>query len=122
VDATGLGETISRLLQRTLGEDVVQAFKFSGESKSRLGYGLLAVVNGGRLKTYAADGSAEYAEFWREIDAARVAYRAGQQMSFFVAPADGHDDYVMSLALVVEAAKEALPQPRVARGRVRALN
>jgi hypothetical protein len=118
VDASGLGETIARLLQRALGEDVVQAFKFTGESKSRLGYGLLAAVNGGRLKTYAADGSPEHAAFWREIEVARVAYRSAQQMSFFVAPADGHDDYLASLALVVEAAKDALPQPRIARGRV----
>lgn len=122
VDASGLGETIARLLQRTLGDDVVQPFKFTGESKSRLGYGLLAAVNGGRLKTYVADGSAEYGAFWCEMEVARVSYRSAQQMSFFVAPADGHDDYLASLALVVEAARDALPQPRIARGRVRASN
>ncbi len=122
VDASGLGETIARLLQRALGEDVVRPFKFTSESKSRLGYNLLSAVNGGRLKTYAADGSCEYAGFWREIDVTRVAYRPGQQMSFFVAPADGHDDYLASLALVVEASREALPQPRVARGRIATLN
>jgi hypothetical protein len=121
-DATGLGETIARLLARALGEETVQPFKFTGESKSRLGYALLAAVNGGRLKTYAGDGSAEHTEFWREIEIARVAYRAGQQMSFFVAPADGHDDYLASLALVVEASRGAFVEPRVARGRAPVLN
>jgi hypothetical protein len=36
-------------------------------------------------------------------------------MNFFVDESDGHDDYLMSLALVVEAAN--LYSPRTARGR-----
>ena len=117
VDATGLGETLARLLSTALGRDVVQPFKFTAESKSRRGYNLLAAVNGGRLKVYAGDGSAEYGEFRRQAEAARVAYRANQTMNFFVEPAEGHDDYLMSLALLVEAA--ASSRPRTARGRVR---
>ncbi len=117
VDATGLGETLARLLARTLGPSVVRPLRFSAESKSRLGYNLLAAVNGGRLKMYAADGSAEWAEFWRQMELARVAYRSGRTMSFFVDPSSGHDDYLMSLALVVEAARELDPRPRVAWGR-----
>jgi hypothetical protein len=74
-------------------------------------------VNGGRLKMYAGDGSAEWAEFWRQVEAARVSYRAGRTMGFFVHPSDGHDDYLMSLALAVEAARDLDPRPRVARGR-----
>ena len=61
---------------------------------------------------YAADGSAEWAEFWRQMELARVAYRSGRTMNFFVDPASGHDDYLMSLALVVEAARDLEPQPR----------
>ncbi len=117
VDATGLGETLARLLARTLGPSVVRPPRLSTESKSRLGYNLLAAVNGGRLKMYAADGSAEWAEFWRQMELARVAYRSGRTMNFFVDPASGHDDYLMSLALVVEAARDLDPLPRVARGR-----
>ncbi|MCH7523240.1 MAG: hypothetical protein IH920_05670, partial [Chloroflexi bacterium] len=117
VDATGLGETLARLLARTLGQSVVRPLRLSAESKSRLGYNLLAAVNGGRLKMYAADGSAEWAEFWRQMELAQVAYRSGRTMNFFVDPASGHDDYLMSLALVVEAARDLEPQPRVARGR-----
>jgi hypothetical protein len=117
VDATGLGETLARLLARTLGPAVVQPVRFSAEVKSRLGYNLLAAVNGGRLKMYAADGSEEWTEFWRQVELARVAYRSGRTMSFFVDPSSGHDDYLMSLALVVEAARDLDPRPRVARGR-----
>jgi hypothetical protein len=116
-DATGLGETLARLLVSALGEAVVRPFRFTSESKSRLGYGLLAAVNGGRLKMYAADGSDEYREFWEQAERARVAYRANQTMNFFVDPSDGHDDYLMSVALAVEAASDS--RPRTARGRIR---
>ncbi len=117
VDATGLGETMARLLVSALGSDAVAPVRFTSESKSRLGYNVLAAVNGGRLKMYAGDGSPEYRQFWREMELARVAYRANQTLNFFVDPSEGHDDYLMSLALAVEAASGA--RPRTARGRVR---
>jgi hypothetical protein len=116
VDATGLGETLARLLQRSLGADIVRPYKFSAESKSRLGYETIAAVNSGRLRMYAADGSAEYAEFWRQAGQARIAYRPSRQMNFYVDPSDGHADYRGSLALTVEAASDALARPRIARG------
>lgn len=114
VDATGLGETMARLLTATLGSHVVLPVKFTAEAKSRLGYGLLAATNGGRLKLYDADGSLEYRHCRQELELARVAYRANRTMNFFVDPSDGHDDYLMSLALLVEAGSDAAP--RVARG------
>jgi hypothetical protein len=117
VDATGLGETIARLLTAALGSHVVLPVRFSAESKSHLGFELLAAVNVGRLKLYAGDGSLEHRHCWRELELARVAYRANRTMNFFVEPADGHDDYLVSLALLVEAGADA--SPRVARGRVR---
>ena len=117
VDARGIGETIATVLARRLGEDVVQPLRFSAEAKSRLGFGLLAAVNAGRLKCYAADGSTEYATFCREIEQARVAYRPGWRMTFYVDAADGHDDYLVSLALAAEAGRDGLAQPRAARGR-----
>jgi len=117
VDATGLGETIARLLVRALGSHVVTPVKFTQEAKSRLGYGLLAATNAGRLKLYEADGSIEYRHCLRELEVARATYRANQTMNFFVEPADGHDDYLMSLALLVDAGSDAAP--RVARGSMR---
>jgi len=117
VDATGLGETLARLISRALGAAAVQAVRFSAESKSRLGFGLLAAVNGGRLKVYAPDGSPEYSELWREIELARAVYRPNRTMNFFVDPAQGHDDFVVSLALAVHAAAGLeVERPRVARG------
>ena len=91
--------------------------RFTQESKSRLGYGLLAATNGGRLKLYAGDGSIEHRHCLRELELARATYRANRTMNFFVEPADGHDDYLMSLALLVEAGADAAP--RTARGRIR---
>ena len=121
VDATGLGETLARLLARALGEDVVRPLRFSAGSKSRLGYDLLAAVNGGRLRMYAADGSSEYRLSWHEIERARVAYRPNQTMNFYVAPSEGHDDFLISLALAVDAARELDTRPRVARGRFQSM-
>jgi hypothetical protein len=95
----------------------VRPLRFTQESKSRLGYGLLAAVNSGRLKLYAGDGSQEHRHCRHELERARVAYRANRTMNFFVEPAEGHDDYLISLALLVEAAADAAP--RTARGRVR---
>jgi len=117
VDATGLGEPLARFLAGALGDDLVIPYRFTAESKSRLGYGLLAAINSGRLRMYIQDGSPEYREFWRQVERARAEYRPNRTMSFFVAPAEGHDDYLMSLALAVVAAQDA--RPRTARGRLR---
>lgn len=118
VDATGLGEAIARFLATALGQDVVIPFRFTADSKSRLGYELLAAVNGGRLRLYAQDGSQEYRQFWQEVELARAVYRPNRTMNFYVEPSQGHDDFLMSLALAVEAAHH-VERPRTARGRVR---
>jgi hypothetical protein len=115
VDATGLGETIARVLAAALGTSRVAGVKFTSESKSQLGYALLAAVNGGRLKAYRGDGSPEHREFWRQCELARVAYRANRTMNFFVDESDGHDDYLTSAALLVHASLGRTR--RAARGR-----
>jgi hypothetical protein len=63
---------------------------------------------------YAGDGSPEYREFWHEMELARSYYRPSQTMNFYVDPAQGHDDYLVSLALLVEAGR--LGKPRIAYG------
>ncbi|MFC1942356.1 hypothetical protein ACFLWU_03965 [Chloroflexota bacterium] len=113
VDATGIGEPVSSFLRKALGSRV-SPFTFTQKAKSELGFNLLAAVNSGRVKMYGGDGSAEYREFWHEMEMAKSQYRASQTMNFYVDPAQGHDDYLMSLALLVEAAKQY--QPRGARG------
>jgi hypothetical protein len=116
VDATGMGQPVASFLRKALGTKVTP-FVFTAHSKSELGFNLLAAVNSGRLRMYAADGSAEYVEFWNEMEMSRCCYRANQSMNFFVEPERGHDDLLMSLALLVEAAKDCAP--RMAKGFVR---
>lgn len=113
VDATGVGQPVASFLREALGNAVIP-FTFTQPSKSELGFNLLAAVNSGRLKMYAGDGSAEYREFWLEIEKAKSHYRPSQTMNFYVDPAEGHDDFLMSLALLVEAAGNYAP--RSARG------
>ncbi|MFH1169053.1 MAG: hypothetical protein V1691_00025 [Chloroflexota bacterium] len=109
VDATGVGEPVSSFLRSALGSRVAP-FIFNQRSKSELGFGLLAAINGGRLKMYRGDGSAEGQEFWLEMEKARSQFRPSQTMNFYVDPAQGHDDFLMSLALLVEAARQYTPR------------
>jgi hypothetical protein len=109
VDATGVGQPVASFLAETLSSRVTP-FTFTAPSKSALGFKLLAAVNSGRLKMYAADNSPEYQEFWTEIEKAQSHYRPNQTMNFFVDAAKGHDDFLMSLALVLEAAENYAPR------------
>jgi len=116
VDATGVGAGVASFLASALGKSVVTPFLFAQASKSRLGFDLLAAINGGRLKMYAADESEEYREFWSQMARARSVFRPNQTINFYVDPAEGHDDFLSSLALLVEAARYT---PRAARGHQR---
>ena len=116
VDATGVGAGVASLLTKALG-GAVEPFVFTQASKSRLAFELLAAVNTGRLQMYAPDGSRECQEFWREAEMAQARYRPNQTVDFFVAPSQGHDDFLVSAALLVKAGER---QPRIARGRVEA--
>jgi len=115
VDATGVGAGVASFLANALGRSVVTPFIFTQASKSRLGFDLLAAINSGRVKMYARDESAEFREFWFQVAKARSTFRPNQTMNFYVDPAVGHDDFLTSLALLVEAAKYT---PRAARGRI----
>jgi hypothetical protein len=66
---------------------------------------------------YKGDGSEEYKEFWFEMEKARSQYRPNQTMNFYVEPAQGHDDFLMSLALVAEAGRDYIP--KMAKGEER---
>ena len=116
VDATGVGAGVSSFLVRALGKSVVRPFLFTQQSKSKLGFNLLAAINSGRVKMYAADPCAEgeeYRQFWLQMERAKGFYRPSQTMNFYVPPDEGHDDFLISLALLVEAAQY---RPRSARG------
>lgn len=134
IDATGVGEGLASALaalragpararpeseraaeRGRAGPLEVVRLRLTEERKSALGYGLLATVNSGRLRLYRQDGSAECRALWRELELARAEYRPNRRLAWHVDPRDGHDDYLMSLALTVEAAQGL--EPRTARGR-----
>jgi hypothetical protein len=137
IDATGVGEGLASALAALRGGSArarldepagnetdrrsrtglleVTRLRLTEERKSALGYGLLAAVNSGRLRLYRQDGSAECRALWRELELARAEYRPNRRLAWHVDPRDGHDDYLMSLALTVEAAQGL--EPRSARGR-----
>ena len=104
VDATGIGQPVASFLRKELGSRVIP-FVITSRSKSDMGFELLSSVNSGRLKLYGQDGSREYKETLFELERARAQYRPNQTVNFYVEPQEGHDDFLMSLALVVQAGK-----------------
>ena len=114
IDATGLGVSLSSDLAAALGPRV-EAVVFTSQSKSALGYALIAAIETGRLALYADDGSVEAATCRAELRDCRASL-AGGRLSWG-SPA-AHDDYVVSLALCVKAAA-GLGEPRLAVGRRR---
>jgi len=116
VDATGIGQPVASFLRKELGSRVIPLV-ITAKSKSDLGFELLSYVNSGRLKLYSQDGSREYEETMFELERARAQYRPNQMMNFYVDPQEGHDDFLVSLALVVQATKGL--RPREAKGWLR---
>jgi len=116
VDATGIGQPVASFLKKELGSRIVP-FVFTQKSKSDMGFELLALINSGRLKLYKRDGSAEYRETMVQLEKANAQYRPNQTMNFYVDPQQGHDDFLVSLALVAEAARDY--SPREAKGGTR---
>ena len=116
VDATGIGAGVAGFLHKSIGPSIVKPFTFTARSKSDLGFDLLAAINSGRLRMYKPDGSPESTEFWSQISKARRTVRPNQTINFFVDLAQGHDDFLSSLALLVKASEYI---PRRASGRLR---
>ena len=114
VDATGIGEPVASHLEARCGS-IITPYKFTQQSKSHLAFQTLASVNSGRLKMFADDKSEETHDFWFQMRKAKGEFRPNQTMNFFVDPSQGHDDYLMSLALVAEAG--ATTKNRTAKGR-----
>jgi len=114
-DATGLGAPLCSALKQSMGHRIV-SFVFTVASKSALGYVLLAAAGTGRLQLYARDASAECDECWQELESAAADYKPNRALNFYVDPSKGHDDYLVSLALTVEAA--ARYEPRSAVGKL----
>ena len=107
VDATGVGAGLASFLgaalaDRRAGRAVpVVPFTFTAASKSALGWDFLALVDAGRFKDHADDGS----DLWRLFRAqlAATAYATppgpGRPLRWGVPEGRGHDDLVTSAAL-----------------------
>ncbi|KKK53463.1 hypothetical protein LCGC14_3094540, partial [marine sediment metagenome] len=115
VDATGLGDTAAAMLTRGLPSTNVLPVKFTRTTKSELGYALQSAIATGRLKLYEPDGSPDSDAVWHQAERTRVEYFPSRAMNFYMDPAVGHDDHIISLALCEHAAQNATP--RIARGR-----
>jgi hypothetical protein len=116
VDSTGIGQPVASFLRSQLGSRIVP-FTFTQKSKSDMGFELLSFVTSGRLKIYRQDGSTQHQELMSQLGKARSQYRPNQTMNFYVDPSQGHDDFLVSLALTAEAARDF--KPRVAKGGTR---
>jgi len=146
VDATGVGAGLTSFLQRRLGSvkasggpsrgdatpGAVLAFEFSQVSKSDLGWAFLGLVESGRFKVFADDGSDDVRQWWREVEACEyeVLPGPGKVLRWGVRDPGVHDDCLVSAALVaaleglewrVEVAGEVIVEPdhldRVDRGK-----
>jgi hypothetical protein len=98
---------MASLLETKLGEDKVTAFHFTRPSKSKLTYQFLSLINSGRLKMYQEDEAPNeiFKEAWKQLKLARYSIPGQDLMNMYVAQEDGHDDYLMSIALCGEAIK-----------------
>jgi hypothetical protein len=104
IDATGLGAGLASLLITRFSEERVIPFTFTRPSKSRLAYQLLALLNSSRLKLYDRQEAPSniYDECWKQLRQARYRLPAPEVLDMYVDPVDGHDDFLISLALLTE--------------------
>jgi hypothetical protein len=110
VDASGIGYGLAHFLEQRFGERV-ESVTFTQPVKSTLAYTMLGMINTGRLTLYAPDGSAESRQCWWEIEHTRYHLKAGETLAWSVPAHEGHDDFVVSLALCARAAESAVPPP-----------
>ncbi len=115
VDATGVGAGLASFLSASLsvrseGYPAIQVvpFVFTQASKSALGWDLLGLIDSGRLTDYRDDSATGTPEgrltalFWDQMRATtyETVPGPGKLLRWQVPAGRGHDDLVMSLALV----------------------
>lgn len=107
IDATGLGAGLASLLLNRLGQERIVPFTFTRPAKSRLAYQLLSLLNSGQLSLYRPSEApgGMFEECWRQFRRARYRLSAADTLDIYVEPAEGHDDFLISLALLPEALK-----------------
>jgi hypothetical protein len=121
VDATGLGAGLASFLTPALAPRCeVIPYVFSLQSKSALGWAFLACIESGRFKDYVNDGRPDTATWWGQVGACTYSVDPGpgKVMRWSVPEAKGHDDLLISAALV-GALDDRDWRPQVAVGRTR---
>ena len=103
IDATGLGQTIGRLVATALGDHIVDLVKFTRPVKSQLAFDLQSSIGTGRFKMYANDGSTDYSESTNQAKLCRQDLLPGNYIDWYVPTNEGHDDYIVSEALLNQA-------------------
>ena len=103
---------MASLLKGKLGEDKVVPLHFTRQSKSKLTYQLLSFIDSGRLKMYSDDEAPDdiSVEAWKQLRLARYRVPCENLLDMYVARDEGHDDYLISIALCCEVAGER-PNP-----------
>ena len=105
IDNTGQGAGLASMLIEKLGKERMEAHSFTRPSKSKLGYQLLALINAGRFILYQQSTAPVQisSECWNQIRKARYSLPAPETINFYVEPSEGHDDFLISLALCAQA-------------------
>lgn len=102
VDATGIGAGLASHLAGL--HPNVLPFVFGSASKSKLGWDFLGMCRTGRVLDHVADGTAEQGIFRSELERAQMEVRPGpgRLIKWGVPESNGHDDMLISCALVAE--------------------
>lgn len=104
IDATGICAGLASFLQASLKRHgvVVVPFLFTSASKSRLGWDFVGLIESGRYKEYAGDDDELTRLFHSQLRATTYEVRngPGNLLRWSVPEREGHDDLVMSAALV----------------------
>ncbi len=119
VDATGIGAGLTSFLEASLRRTSIHVvpFTFTSSSKSQLGWDFISLIETGRFKDYVDDDDALTQEFYNQLRATEYDVRKGpgNAMQWSVPTHAGHDDLVLSAALVA-ALDDLDPRPRIAIG------
>jgi hypothetical protein len=106
VDATGVGAGLASFLHRAMPTRI-DPVMFTAATKSKLGFAMLSAAETGRLTIFQHDHSESSGELWRQLRATRYKLGPSEEMSFSVPASEGHDDFVISLALAIRAAEDS---------------
>ena len=132
VDATGIGSGLTSFLKKTLTDRAaspaiaVDGVTFTQVSKSEMGWELIGLIESGRYLEYRESGppgspDARLTElFWAQLRAVtfEISDGPGRLMRWSVPPSAGHDDLVMSAALVTKL-EDVMIRTRLAVGHAR---